>query len=144
MRKYFTLVILILVLIGCENRDINENDEFRPREILDNYSNSHFSLVTIDGIEYLIMERDNNNPHEGFGFMAFRANKLIQKQDSLMVYLKTMQYFQNKIYTKMENISSESGENEFNTVFQNYLLLENQKLQNLDKNNFIIDDKNKK
>ena len=33
-----------------------------------------FQTIVIDGCEYLILERDRNNPHEGFGFMAHKGN----------------------------------------------------------------------
>jgi len=120
--KYLSLIIIICGLISCENKDINEGEEFRPRSVKDSFDDSHFTKVTVDGVEYLMMERDNNNPHEGFGFMAFRANKLIEKQDSMMLYLRAMQHFQNKIYSRMYNISEEEAHAQFERAFNELLL----------------------
>ncbi len=138
MRK-LTAIGILAVLISCENRDINEGEEFRPRELHDNFNDSHFTKVTVDGVEYLMMERDNNNPHEGFGFMAFRANKLMEKQDSIISYLKAMQHFQNKMYTRMYRISEDSGNAEFNSKFQEFLLKENKELQQLEREDLVND-----
>ncbi len=84
----FTL-LLAIVIIACENHDVNEGEQFKPREIHEDIV-FHFDTITVDGIEYLILEKDNNNPHEGFGFMAFRANKLMEKQDTVLAYLRTL------------------------------------------------------
>ncbi len=136
MRKLLISGILVL-FFSCENRDINEGEEFRPRELQDNFDHSNFTLVTVDGVEYLMMERDNNNPHEGFGFMAYRANKLLEKQDSILSYLKSIQYFQNKVYTRMYEISEDSGKIEFETKFQEFLFMEKKELNELGKKDLI-------
>ena len=138
MRRLLSICILS-ALISCENRDINDGEEFRPRELHDNFNDSHFTKVTVDGVEYLMMERDNNNPHEGFGFMAFRANNMIEKQDSIISYLKAMQYFQNKIYTRMYGISEDSGNVEFEAKFQEFLLNESSELKALEREDLIND-----
>ena len=39
-----------------------------------NEEDLNFTTITVDGCEYLILERDRNNPHEGFGFMAHKGN----------------------------------------------------------------------
>ncbi|MEO1253967.1 MAG: hypothetical protein AAFY41_03640 [Bacteroidota bacterium] len=127
----------LLVLLGCKNRDINEGEEFRPRELHDNFNDSHFTKIKVDGVEYLMMERDNNNPHEGFGFMAFRANKLMEKQDSIITYLKTMQYFQNKMYSRMFRISEDSGNTEFQIKFNEFILNETKELEELEREDLI-------
>lgn len=136
MRRLLTIGLLA-ALIACENRDINEGEEFRPRELHDNFDDSHFTKVTVDGVEYLMMERDNNNPHEGFGFMAFRANNLIEKQDSIISYLKAMQYFQNRMYTRMYGISEDSGQVAFEAKFQEFLLIEGSELERLEREDLI-------
>ena len=138
MRRLLSICILS-ALISCENRDINDGEEFRPRELHDNFNDSHFTKVTVDGVEYLMMERDNNNPHEGFGFMAFRANNMIEKQDSIISYLKAMQYFQNRIYTRMYGISEDSGRVAFEAKFQEFLLNESSELKALEREDLIND-----
>ncbi len=80
---------LATLTVTCKNRDVNEGEQFKPREIHEDVS-FHFDSITVDGIEYLILEKDNNNPHEGFGFMALRGNRLIQKQDTILAYLRTV------------------------------------------------------
>lgn len=132
--KNFTLItILGFALFACENKDINEGEEFRPRAVKDNFEDTHFTKITVDGVEYLLTERDNNNPHEGFGFMAFRANKLMEKQDTIISYLKTMQHFQNMMYSRMYGISADSGQAAFDSKLQEFLMLEKKELQELEK-----------
>ncbi|GAB4242406.1 MAG: hypothetical protein Tsb0034_19830 [Ekhidna sp.] len=127
------ILIALVALLGCKNRDINEGEAFRPRPVRDNFDDSHFTKVTIDGVEYLMMERDNNNPHEGFGFMAFRANKMLEKQDSIISYLRAMQFYQNKMYARMFNISEEEAQKQFGDTFKEYLYFENRELEELEK-----------
>lgn len=127
------ILIALVALLGCKNRDINEGEAFRPRPVRDNFDDSHFTKVTIDGVEYLMMERDNNNPHEGFGFMAFRANKMLEKQDSIISYLRAMQFYQNKMYARMFNISEEEAQRQFGVTFKEYLYFENRELEELEK-----------
>jgi hypothetical protein len=116
-----TVLFLILLVIGCKNRDINEGEQFKPREINEDYSKFHFNRITYDGVEYLITERDNNNPHEGFGFMALSGNLMYQKQDSILAYLKTMAEIQKRIYAKSYNLSIEEVDSEYdNLLKQNY------------------------
>lgn len=109
------LAVLSMAFVdGCKNRDINEGEAFQPREIHENIS-FHFDKISVDGIEYLILEKDNNNPHEGFGFMAFRANKLMAKQDTMMAYVKTINDLQTRIYAaasgrKLEDVQAEVDE----------------------------------
>ncbi|MBC6409262.1 MAG: hypothetical protein GDA42_02215 [Ekhidna sp.] len=142
--KYLPLLLIISGLLSCENKNINEGEEFRPRPLQDSFDNSHFTKVTVDGVEYLMMERDNNNPHEGFGFMAFRANILMERQDSIMSYLKAMQYFQNKIYSRMYNISEEEAQIRFDQTFSELLLRESTKLKALEQESFIYQEEAEK
>lgn len=135
MRKLILLSIIILA--GCENRDINEGEEFRPRAVRDDFNQTHFTLITVDGVEYLMTERDNNNPHEGFGFMAFRANKLIEKQDSVLSYLRSMQYYQNKMYARMFNISEEEAQAQFDQTFDYFMQFEETELSELEKEDLV-------
>lgn len=119
--KNLCIVAILLFVGACKNKDINEGEAFRPRPIQDNFDDSHFTKVPIDGVEYLMMERDNNNPHEGFGFMAFRANKLMERQDSMYAHLKAMQYFQNKIYAQAFALTEDEAQQAFDRVFAKYL-----------------------
>jgi len=135
--KYLFFIIMLPFFLSCKNRDINEGEEFRPRPVQDNFDDSHFTKVTVDGVEYIMMERDNNNPHEGFGFMAFRANKLLEKQDSVFAYLKAMQTFQNKIYARMYNVSEEEAQNEFEQRFEEFLFMEIDEFKSLEKEDLI-------
>lgn len=134
MKKLLIPILsLSLIIASCENQDINEGEEFRPRAVSDSFEDSHFQRVKVDGVEYLMMERDNNNPHEGFGFMAFRANTLMEKQDTVLAYLKTLQAFQNKIYARVSRISEEQAQAEFEQIFRDNLLLEKRELDELER-----------
>lgn len=135
--KKLLLIGTILVFAGCENRDINEGEEFRPRAVNDNFDDTHFTKIVVDGVEYIMTERDNNNPHEGFGFMAFRANKLMEKQDTIISYLKSIQFFQNKLYSRMYGISEQSGQAEFDSVLLEFLKQENKELEELEKEDLV-------
>ncbi len=95
-------ILLLFVIVACENRDVNEGEQFKPREIHEDIV-FHFDTITVDGIEYLILEKDNNNPHEGFGFMAFRANKLMEKQDTVLAYLRTITDLQVEILSHLKD-----------------------------------------
>lgn len=132
MRKIVIPLTCILLISSCQNKDINEGEEFRPRAVSDSFEDSHFQRVKVDGVEYLMMERDNNNPHEGFGFMAFRANTLVEKQDTVLAYLKTFQTFQIKIYARLSNISEAQAKTEFDQLFLENLLLEKKELDELE------------
>ncbi len=131
MKKSSVVILLLSTLYSCENRDINAEEEFRPREVHDSFKNVPFSKVTVDGVEYLMLERDNNNPHEGFGFMAFRANSLIETQDTIMAYLKTLNDMQSRIYAKTYSTSLEDSDSVGQTLFNYYLTLEQEKLNKL-------------
>ena len=108
MRIAVFLVLIVLVL-SCENRALHDSEEFKPREIHENIE-FHFDRIEVDGVEYLILEKDNNNPHEGFGFMAFRANKLVEKQDTTLAYMKSILEMQQLIYSRVFNVSQEAAE----------------------------------
>lgn len=121
-------------MYGCKNRDINEGEEFRPREIHEDMP-FHFDRISVDGIEYLILEKDNNNPHEGFGFMAFRANKLMEKQDTIMAYMRTINEVQARIYAKTYNLPLEDARKEVYGIFEEFLKLEQPELDRLEESN---------
>lgn len=136
MRKVLLFGCLV-VLLGCENKDINEGEEFRPRAVKDSFEDTHFTMIEVDGVQYILTERDNNNPHEGFGFMAFRANKLMEKQDTIISYIKTMQHFQNKLYSRMYNISEDSGQAEFESKLLEFLATETKELEQLERSDLV-------
>ncbi len=135
--KKLAFVCVLILLMGCENKDINEGEEFRPRAVKDSFEDTHFTKVVVDGVEYILTERDNNNPHEGFGFMAFRANKLMEKQDTIISYLKTMSYFQSKMYARLYGISEDSGQAEFENKFLEFLASETKELQELEREDLV-------
>lgn len=128
----------LATMMSCENRDINEGEQFKPREIHEDIM-VHFDKITVDGIEYLILEKDNNNPHEGFGFMAFRANKLMEKQDSLLAHMRTIQELQIKTLAAVSRRSVEDVTAETEEIFLRYLNIEQDELNQLEQNNLKSD-----
>jgi len=137
MRILIATCVLLLVTISCENRDINEGEEFRPRAVNDSFEDTHFTKITVDGVEYIMTERDNNNPHEGFGFMAFRANNMLEKQDTIISYLRTLQHFQNKLYARAYNIPEDSGQAEFDEKFMEFMAIESRELEALEREDLV-------
>ena len=135
-------IITLVALNGCKNRDINEGEAFQPREIHENIS-FHFDKITVDGIEYLILEKDNNNPHEGFGFMAFRANKLVAKQDTILAYMKTLTELQIRTYAAASGKSVEAVTSEANELLKFHLDEEISEITKLESNNLKSDNKKK-
>ena len=122
-----------ILLTACQNRDINEGEEFKPREIHENIQ-FHFDKIQVDGVEYLILEKDNNNPHEGFGFMAFRANILLEKQDTVIAYLQTIKELQERTYAAVSRKSLAAVKAESDSIFVDYLIKEEVELRNLEQN----------
>lgn len=135
-------IITLVALNGCKNRDINEGEAFQPREIHENIS-FHFDKITVDGIEYLILEKDNNNPHEGFGFMAFRANKLVAKQDTILAYMKTLTELQIRTYAAASGKTVEAVTSEANELLKFHLDEEISEITKLESNNLKSDNKKK-
>ncbi len=135
---FFILVVLAMMALystSCENKDINEGEQFKPREIHEDIV-FHFDTIIVDGIEYLILEKDNNNPHEGFGFMAFRANKLVEKQDTVLAYLKTIRDYQLQILFNLTGTSMDELADQDKALLNNYLDQQKQELNSLEKNEF--------
>ncbi|MCY4419567.1 MAG: hypothetical protein OXB93_06960 [Cytophagales bacterium] len=60
------------IFFACENRPVNYGTP-SMREITEDRL-YHFSVLRVDGCEYLILELDKDAPHEGFGFLAHRGN----------------------------------------------------------------------
>ncbi|MFY0601801.1 MAG: hypothetical protein JXR03_19155 [Cyclobacteriaceae bacterium] len=133
--RYFAISLLLAGFIySCENRDLNEGEAFKPREIHENIS-FNFDKINVDGVEYLILEKDNNNPHEGFGFMAFRANSLLEKQDTVLAYLKTVTALQNKILSEITETPLDEVEALTNALFLKNLNEEEVELEKLEGSN---------
>lgn len=120
MKKIGYLIMLGTLSIQCENRDINEGEEFKLREINEDYQRFHFNKITYDGADYLITERDNNNPHEGFGFMALNGRPIIKKQDSILTRLRAIEEIQKRIYAKLYNLSENEVDIEFEILLNQY------------------------
>jgi len=132
MKKYALVFLLIPILLSaCKNRAINEGEEFRPKEIHEKID-YHFDNITVDGVEYLILSRDNNNPHEGFGFMAFRANELLKKQDSILAYLKVLGRMQTEIHSRMLNVPIDQSQYLLDSLYKS-ALGENTNLTDIEK-----------
>jgi hypothetical protein len=132
MKKITHIILAGLLFSACENRDLNEGEKFKPREIHENISFS-FDKIKVDGVEYLIREKDNNNPHEGFGFMAFRANKLIEKQDTVLAYLKALNEMQIRMNAVVTKRNINTVRSEFDHIFDYYLSEEEYDLDQLEK-----------
>ncbi len=128
-------ILLLFGIVACENRDINEGEQFKPREIHEDIV-FHFDTITVDGIEYLILEKDNNNPHEGFGFMAFRANKLMEKQDTVLAYLRTITDLQVEILSHLKDQPVDDMTQYAADKFNNYIEAQKSELMILESKEF--------
>ena len=80
-----------------------------------------FDTVIIESNKYFIMERDRNNPHEGFGFMALSAVKINKKQDSILAYQKLLLQNQIRILEKLEKIPAADLEYEMQQQLEYFL-----------------------
>lgn len=128
-------ILLLLGITACENRDVNEGEQFKPREIHEDIV-FHFDTITVDGIEYLILEKDNNNPHEGFGFMAFRANQLMEKQDTVLAYLRTLTDLQVEILSHLKEQPLDEVSQYATDKFNGYIEAQRSELMLLEKKEF--------
>lgn len=115
------LTAISFSMFSCENRDVNHSDGPNFSEIHEDIQ-YHFDQVEIEGHEYFILERDRNNPHEGFGFMAMKANKTIANQDSIKAYLKTLIDIQTELLSQRKEMPLEETETVINELFDYYLL----------------------
>lgn len=135
--SYLIVAAAVLLLVACENKELNEGEEFRPRELHDDFKETHFSHVWIDGVEYLMLMMDNNNPHEGFGFMALRGNAIIEKQDSTLAYLRTIGEFQVQILAQLKKQSEEEIRQDFFDTYEVFLKQERPELLRLEQDSLI-------
>ncbi len=71
--KPFLVMLTLLLIVGCENRDANPETNISMGEIHEE-GEYHFTVILIDNCEYLMLMMDRNQPHEGFGFMAHKGN----------------------------------------------------------------------
>lgn len=102
-------VVSLFMLFSCgPNREVSIDQGPGVREIHDNIE-VHFDEVTVNGVEYLILEKDRNNPDEGFGFMALKGNLLVNHTDSAIAYLRTVIEVQAKILAKLDTITEKQA-----------------------------------
>lgn len=114
------LSTLFLLSCSCENREVNPETGPDFSEIHDNLE-YHFDKVRIDGYEYLILERDRNNPHEGFGFMALNGTRIGGNQDTLKAYLKTVLEVQSEILGLLKEEPKEDAAFKIDELLKNNL-----------------------
>jgi hypothetical protein len=109
IKNIFNLTLLSLVLVSCENRQINSdsNNEQTYSDLSLDGIESHFQQIWLEDMQYFILERDRNNPHEGFGFMALKGNVLVNKQDSIIAYLQTSMQAQAEILSILKKTDLE-------------------------------------
>lgn len=110
----------LLLTSSCENREVNPETGPDFSEIHDNLE-YHFDRVKIDGYEYLILERDRNNPHEGFGFMALNGTRIGGNQDTLRAYLKTVLEVQSEILGLLNEEPKEDAAFRIDEILKNNL-----------------------
>lgn len=134
-KPLFYVIVIFIFFVACENRSLHDGDEFKPRIIHEDELT--FDRIEVDGIEYLILEKDYNNPHEGFGFMAFRANKLMEKQDSVLAYLRTISDMQAMIYANLYNVSLEQALTVRDTLYNKNLNIEQTELYKLERSRLL-------
>ncbi|MEP3388023.1 MAG: hypothetical protein ABJO02_07540 [Reichenbachiella sp.] len=116
----FAFLVASVALSSCENRDVNHSDGPNFSEIHEDIQ-YHFDQVEIEGHEYFILERDRNNPHEGFGFMAMKANRTIANQDSIKAYLKTLIDLQTQVLADKNGSTVQEAEGQVNALFEYHL-----------------------
>ncbi len=113
-------ISLILILGSCSNSDVNPVD-LSTREMHESIKSDDFDTISVNGVDYLIMERDRNNPHEGFGFMALSGKQFIEKQDSIIAYQKLILENQVRIISRLERLPNEDVSFEINSRLEDFL-----------------------
>ncbi len=110
-----------IALLSCSpNREVSIDQGPGVREIHDDIE-VHFDEVTVNGVEYLILEKDRNNPDEGFGFMALKGNLIVNHTDSAIAYLRTVIEVQAKILAKLDTISERQAMRQINSMLDKNL-----------------------
>ena len=67
------LSVLLLACSSCQNEEINRTTS-QTHQIAQVSQQYEFHVIEIDQCQYLFLELDRNNPHEGFGFFSHRGN----------------------------------------------------------------------
>ena len=120
MRTTLVFFVVLIASNACKNRDVNYGEGPNFSEIHEDIQ-YHFDQIAIEGSEYFILERDRNNPHEGFGFMALKGNDIKANQDSIKAFLKTILDFQVKQYAVQNSMSDEESSAYADELFRFYL-----------------------
>ncbi len=121
MKALSLLVVISMYLVSCgPNREVSIDQGPGVREIHDNIE-VHFDEVTVNGVEYLILEKDRNNPDEGFGFMALKGNLIVNHTDSAIAYLRTVIEVQAKILAKLDTITETQALSQINAMLDKNL-----------------------
>ncbi len=121
MKALSSFIISSIFLLSCgPNREVSMDQGPGVREIHDNIE-AHFDEVTVNGVEYLILEKDRNNPDEGFGFMALKGNLLVRHTDSAIAYLRTVIQIQAKILAKLDTITEDQAMMQINRILNENL-----------------------
>tara|TARA_R110002096_G_scaffold133983_1_gene285014 strand:- start:198 stop:623 length:426 start_codon:yes stop_codon:yes gene_type:complete len=120
MNKLTVVLVAVSLFFSCKNREVNPETGPDFSEIHENLE-YHFDRIKIDGYEYLILERDRNNPHEGFGFMALNGTRIGSNQDSIKAYLKTVLEVQTQLMAKLNAESFESSASKIDAILNNNL-----------------------
>lgn len=120
MNKLIVILIAVSLLFSCKNREVNPETGPNFSEIHENLE-YHFDRIKIDGYEYFILERDRNNPHEGFGFMALNGTRIGENQDTIMAYLKTVLEVQTQLMAKLNNETPDKSASKIDAILNNNL-----------------------
>ncbi len=121
IKSIIPLIIIMMVISGCKNEEISSGDSiYSFREI---HEDIHwgFDEITLGGSRYYILERDRNNPHEGFGFMALNGDKITARQDSILALMKTNIFAQAKILAKLNGTSVDAEYEQLMLMYDSYL-----------------------
>ena len=106
---YAALLVVLVALLSCKNREVSASEGPNFNEIHENI-HYHFDTIRLAGSEYFILERDRNNPHEGFGFMALKGDKIHHNQDTLKAYLQTVLALQVEILAAQKGVTHKEAE----------------------------------
>lgn len=107
LMTFSVLISLVLAIsFSCKNREIIPNEEYAFREIHESMQ-FHFDTIKDGKSQYLILEKDRNHPHEGFGFMALKGDMLHAQNDSILAYLRALVYTNALIMSKLNNSNPE-------------------------------------
>ncbi|MEQ6122541.1 hypothetical protein [Reichenbachiella sp. MALMAid0571] len=119
-KSAIVLIIATFLLFSCENREVNPEKGPNFSEIHENME-YHFDKIKIDGYDYLILERDRNNPHEGFGFMALNGTRFGSNQDTIKAYLKTVLKVQAELMAKLNEETTEESASKIDEILNSNL-----------------------